>query len=303
MTISQPRTSTRPLHVLNLGAGVQSTTLYLMALSGDLGVTLDAAIFADTGEEPAEVYSHLAWMQSLNGPPILIRSRGSRLGDDLLAGKAGWGTPKTHPHHRHRFASIPAFTSQKAGVLKGMTKRQCSKEYKVEVIERTVRRDVLKLLPGRTAAKGTIVYQYIGISLDEAGRASRMRHAPRAKYFNLKFPLIERMMTRQDCKTWLAEHGNIPHETPRSACVFCPYHTDAEWMRVKANPRDWQRAVEVDRGLREEGSAVNRGLRETLFVHRSCQPLTQIEFRPIAEPREQQINLNFNQECLGVCGL
>ena len=46
------------MRVLSLGAGVQSTTLLLMAVEGILP-GLDCAIFADTGWEPARVYEHL----------------------------------------------------------------------------------------------------------------------------------------------------------------------------------------------------------------------------------------------------
>ena len=40
------------LRVLSLGAGVQSTTLALMAAHGEIGPMPDCAIFADTGWEP-----------------------------------------------------------------------------------------------------------------------------------------------------------------------------------------------------------------------------------------------------------
>ena len=56
----------REYHILNLGAGVQSTRLYLE-------YEYDAAIFADTGEEPQAVYRHLEWLQSVRRTPILIR--------------------------------------------------------------------------------------------------------------------------------------------------------------------------------------------------------------------------------------
>jgi hypothetical protein len=46
-------------HILNLGAGIQSTTLYLMDMDGELEYNFDYAIFADTGDEPHEVYKHL----------------------------------------------------------------------------------------------------------------------------------------------------------------------------------------------------------------------------------------------------
>ncbi len=42
------------LRVLSLGAGVQSTTLALMAARGEIEAP-DCAIFADTGDEPAQV--------------------------------------------------------------------------------------------------------------------------------------------------------------------------------------------------------------------------------------------------------
>jgi len=47
---------------LNLGAGVQSTTVYLMYLTGEIQPNIECAIFADTGEEPGAVYRHLEWM-------------------------------------------------------------------------------------------------------------------------------------------------------------------------------------------------------------------------------------------------
>jgi hypothetical protein len=47
------------MRVVSLGAGVQSTTMALMAAHGELTPMPDAAIFADTGWEPKAVYEHL----------------------------------------------------------------------------------------------------------------------------------------------------------------------------------------------------------------------------------------------------
>jgi hypothetical protein len=52
------------LRVLSLGAGVQSTTMALMAAHGEVGPMPDCAIFSDTGWEPNAVYQHLAWLMS-----------------------------------------------------------------------------------------------------------------------------------------------------------------------------------------------------------------------------------------------
>lgn len=288
--------------ILNLGAGVQSTTLYLMARENseaafegmplpysEVGL-IDVAVFADTGEEPKAVYEHLRWLQSLEWPEIVVATKG-KLGDDLTRESSG-----------KRVASIPAYTATAdATKATGMVRRQCSREYKIEVIYAGIR-GVMGVPKGQRVKPGLGVVQLVGISLDEAGRAARMRqgkHIP--KWAELKFPLIERGMTRPDCLTWLKDR--VPHQVPRSACVFCPYHSDDEWMRVKAVPEDWARAVEVDEGLRRVGSAANRSLDQKLFLHRSAQPLVQIEFKPKGDPREVQLPMNFTQECLGVCGV
>jgi len=48
------------MNIISLGAGVQSSTMALMASHGEITPMPDAAIFADTGWEPKAVYDHLA---------------------------------------------------------------------------------------------------------------------------------------------------------------------------------------------------------------------------------------------------
>lgn len=88
------------LRVLSLGAGVQSTTLALMAAHGEIGPMPDCAIFADTGWKPNAIYEHLAWLRTPNVLPfpVHIVSAGN-LRADLIAASRG-----------ERWASIPAFT-------------------------------------------------------------------------------------------------------------------------------------------------------------------------------------------------
>jgi len=280
--------------VLSLGAGVQSTALYLKFLRGEMPWKLDAAIFADTQEEPEAVYRHLAWLKSLNGPPVLVGTAG-KLGDDLMHGTNSTG---------QRFASIPAFTTADGGKTVGQTKRQCSKEYKTEVIGRVLRREILGLPPKKAPKRGVLVRQIIGISLDEAGRAYRMeRNVPAPKYIKRHFPLIENFETRWDCVTYLAD--KVPHETPRSACVNCPYHTDYEWHRQKTtDPQAWKRATEIDNALRTTGCRANRDMKQTMYLHHSCKPLELVQFDPTPPvPRAVQLSMNFAGECEGVCGL
>ena len=274
-------------HVLNLGAGVQSTTLYLMGMHGELERNFDVAIFADPQDEPAAVYEHLEWLESQGGAPI-IRGTAGCLGDDLQSGRDGTG---------QSFASIPAFTAIHEGDPLGMVRRQCTREYKIEVIEKTIRRELLGLKFRQQIPKNVHVHQYIGFSYDEARRAARMRgRYASIKWASCHFPLIDEVMKRGDCLRWLDDHGGVPHQTPRSACVFCPFHSNDEWRRVKENPVDWERACEVDDSLRIEGNIVNRGLNAKLYVHRSCRPLREVNLN------DSQMSL-FDMECEGGCGL
>jgi hypothetical protein len=283
----------KEFHILSLGAGLQSTTLYLMFLRGDLTPQIDCAIFADTGEEPTPVYRHLEWLQSLNGPPILVRSVG-KLGEDLKHGRNSTG---------QRFASIPVYTTDVPGLPKGMVRRQCTKEYKLEVIERTIRREVIGLQPRQWFPRGEIhIKQYIGISFDEAGRAGRVRlRFAEVPWATPVFPLIEREITRAMCQQRLRAFG-VPHEVPRSACVFCPYHSNEEWRWLRDNdPAGFQRAVEIDTALRTPGNLVNRNFDQKLYVHRSCVPLADAILENAESSRDQTF-MGFYQECNGLCG-
>ncbi len=50
-------------HVINLGAGVQSSTMALMAKHGEIAPMPDCAIFADTQAESTKLYDWLAWLE------------------------------------------------------------------------------------------------------------------------------------------------------------------------------------------------------------------------------------------------
>ena len=288
----------REFHILNLGAGVQSTTLELMFQEGLVllptgePVVLDASIFADTQDEPVAVYEHLAWLKARPKAKILTPSKG-RISDGLLTGQNSTG---------QKMISIPAYTLEEGSDKEGRTRRQCSKEYKIEVIERCIREEIIGVKRGQRVPKDVLVHQYIGISLDEGGRALRIQANQRHKWVKVHFPLIQQFFyTRPLCKQFLA--ARVPHEVPRSACVYCPFHDDNEWIAIKAVPKDWALAVKVDDGLRTTGAVGNRRMNSPMYVHRSCKPIKEIEFIPRDDPRAKQLPMNFNQECMGVCGV
>ena len=81
------------LRVLSLGAGVQSSTLFFKVLRGEIA-PVDIAIFADTGNEPKEVYEWLKYLKKEAKGIIKVktvkndRNTGS-IYDDILS-EDGW---------------------------------------------------------------------------------------------------------------------------------------------------------------------------------------------------------------------
>jgi hypothetical protein len=248
---------------LSLGAGIQSSTCLLLAVQGKIP-SFDAAVFADTGWEPAAVYSHLNRLERLAaaaGIPI-VRVRTGNIRADAL-------------DPAHRFASMPLFTLGPNGE-RGMARRQCTAEYKIKPIKAEVRRRLGYPHPARIPA-GLVAEISIGISVDEVHRA---RDADVA-YMRNVFPL-DLGWRRSDCVAYLAEHGL--GTTPRSACIGCPYHTDAEWARLREHsPAEWADAVAFDAAIRNGSARANADghpLRGQFFLHRQRIPLDQVRLRP-----------------------
>ncbi|SBV92578.1 hypothetical protein KL86APRO_10271 [uncultured Alphaproteobacteria bacterium] len=166
--------STIRLRAPSLGAGVQSTTLALMAAHGEVGPMPDCAIFADTGWESKAVYEHLAWLKLPNVLPFPVHIvTAGNIRDGLVRGAQG-----------ERWASIPAFTKSASGKV-GMIRRQCTKELKIVPIRRKVRE--LVGLTGKRSPGRPVVEQWIGISLDEIVRM-KMSFEP---WQVNRWPLIE----------------------------------------------------------------------------------------------------------------
>ncbi|MHC0055521.1 hypothetical protein [Actibacterium sp. D379-3] len=271
-------TSTVKLRVLSLGAGVQSTTLALMAAHGEIGSMPDCAIFADTGWEPRAVYEHLAWLTSPNVLPfpIHIVSDGN-IRDGLVNGAQG-----------ERWASIPAFTRSASGKV-GMIRRQCTKELKIVPIRRKVRE--LIGIAGKRSPDHPVVEQWVGISFDEI---VRMKMSMEPWQVN-RFPLVEMGMTRRDCLRWLERNGYPA--PPKSSCIGCPYHSDSLWRQMREeDPDAWDDAVVIDRMIRTGF----RNLRDEVFLHRSCLPLDEADLDTLAD--KGQLDL-FADECEGMCGV
>ena len=63
----------------------------------------------------------------------------------------------------------------------------------------------------------------MGISWDELQR----QKINQIKYITNIYPLIEKQIRSYQCLKYM-EDNNYP-KPPRSACTFCPYHSNEEW--------------------------------------------------------------------------
>ncbi|HET9023031.1 MAG TPA: hypothetical protein VFN64_00575 [Burkholderiaceae bacterium] len=265
------------MRYLSLGAGVQSSTLALMSAVGE-AVRPDFAVFADTGAEPRSVYAWLDWLETQLPYPV-HRVRSSRA-ETLTAYELKLQRSRKSGR-LYRNGSIPAFSAT------GMLQRRCTASFKIDPIVAFARRHAK---PPRQATV-PLVEQHLGITIDEA---HRMKASHQAWIENV-YPLVEKGLTRADCLAWMRVRG-YP-QPPRSACVYCPYHSDAEWIRLRdEEPEEFAKAVAFEEQLQAAAarSDVEQG---TPFLHRTMIPLREVSFRADA------VRDGFGNECEGMCGI
>jgi hypothetical protein len=266
----------REYNFIALGAGVQSTVMALMAAKGELLPKVDAAIFADTGAEPDEVYDQVDWLEEELPFPVYTVQHGNGLTKDL----------ESAVKHGTRVAAPPLFTNEQDAPP---IKRTCTFEYKIKPMVKKCRQLIGAKRGERI--KDRHVYLWMGISLDEIERMKECRD----KWMTHVFPLVDKRMRRGDCIEWMKR--NHYQEPPRSACVYCPYHSNHEWRRLKDNdPDGWDEAVRVDNLIR---NGITGSTADKLFVHRTMKPLPEVDLSTDVDKGQ----LTFLSECEGMCGI
>ena len=265
------------LKIISLGVGVQSTALYLMSNIGHKVPRADYAIFADPGAESIETYKTLKWLKKWckenNGIPILVNKERSIYRD--IMGQVN--TDKTIP-------SMPLYIN-----TGGMARRQCTGRYIIEPVIKTTR--ILHNLKPRQRMLPTEMW--LGITTDEI---ERMKESIQynVKYF---YPLIYYQMSRNDCIDFF-KNNNFPVPV-KSGCVFCPYTSNKNWLKLKNNnKRDFKMAVKADKALRNIPDKIKGWEGKKMYVHNSCVPLDEIDFG------DEQLEMFEGFNCdEGYCGL
>ena len=258
------------LRILSLGAGVQSSTLALMIEKGKIPM-VDAAIFADTQAESKETYQFFGWLRSQLSYPVYIISKGN-LTEHLL---------------NTDFPIAPFYSFNTVTGKKGLMMRQCTNDYKIQPIIQQVRK-LLGLKKREKIKKHIKVDMLMGISKDEVFRMKPNR----MPYITNVYPLIDLNMRRQDCINWFKKYYD--KTPPRSACIYCPYKNDKEWIHLKThNPEEWQQVIEFDKKIRNN----SRKKEEEVYVHKSCKPIIEVDLNK----EDNQLDL-FDGLCEGYCG-
>lgn len=267
-------------HLLSLGAGVQSSTMALMAAAGEIVPMPAAAIFADTQAEPPSVYKWLDWLER-QLPFRVYRVTAGNLSESATRMRERLDGTGTYVRN-----SIPVYVTKPDG-KPAILMRGCTRDFKLRPIVKLARR--LKKTAGADEA-----VQWIGISTDEAQRMKNSRE----KGFRNRWPLIENGVSRSECIAWMQKHG-YP-KPPRSACVFCPYHSDVEWVRLlNEEPEAFKQAADFEQRLQRAvaASTAPTATAGQVFLHRSRLPILQVQFDGTSG-REQ-----FGEECEGMCGV
>jgi len=256
------------MKVISLGWGMQSFALAAMSALGILP-PVDAAIHADTSHERRETYEFAErwtpWLEARGVRVVTVNDGRRRLLD------------------KWRGLSIPFFTAWPCGKPSGMLHRQCTHDWKIAPIRRWLQANRNK----------QPVEQWLGITLDEVTRIKPSR----VKYITNVYPFVEMMdkaWTRGMVIKWLHENNlEIP---VKSSCYFCPYRDRATWREIKMSGNgDWQKALEVDRAIR------NKRPGYLCYLTSQRKSLDECDFR--SQEDHGQLTLWEAEECSGMCFL
>lgn len=276
--------------VVSFGAGTQSTAMLLMGLEGELHARPDFAVFSDTGGEPDIVYDYLNMITEFVKKEYDFDIYTAKPDESILKMLSNPSISKK-TGKKYYGGNPPFFIKNDIGDI-GMLMRQCTGNYKIDPFNKFVKN---RLNIGRkNKDQSGIVEIWMGISLDEM---QRMKQG--GDWWSvLRYPLIEKEMLRYNSIRYVEKMG-LP-TPPRSACFFCPYHSQYEWTKKKNEyPKEFQKAVDLERevqNIMKDGSSLN-GIP---YLTSAGINLDKIEFN---KNQCDMFESGFVDECDGVCGI
>jgi hypothetical protein len=248
------------MKILSCGAGMQSTALALMScenkkygIKHPLVPIYDAILFCDLGNEPRWVYDQVYFIKcACEDAGIQFYILESSLHSDYIK---NFG--------KSRVVSIPFWTIDENG-KKGKMMRNCTLDYKINVMQKFVRSELLGYRKGqRTRAEDIKTHEmHLGFSIEEKHRCKENPH----KMFVNKFPLCDMDLERKNNFAYIKDVWGL--ETKASACTFCPFHRNYFFKHLKNNCKEeYESVLEFD-DLLEKGQP-NTKIRSKLYISRS----------------------------------
>lgn len=233
-----------PLKILSSGNGTPSTSLSLMSCENAHCINTgrpprwpkvpvyDYILFCDLHAEPSWVRRQADFVAAAcNEAGIIYKELDADLYGDF-----------TNNFGKSHVSAIPAWTVLPDGG-KGKLPRQCTCDYKIKIIDRFIRYEVLNYVYHHPAPWWDKHFHemHLGIMYEERRRAKESEQT----IFENKFPLVEMGWTRADCFRYNKETWGL--ETWASSCVFCPFHTGYFFSWLKEHePESYAIALEVD---------------------------------------------------------
>lgn len=198
----------------------------------------DDVVFCDLGFEPPWVLDQMEFTRrACESVGIHFKVIPSPLYQDFMK---NFGERRT--------ISIPWWTIKEDG-HKSKMPRNCTIDYKVELISKYVRWELLGYKKGqRLRPEDKKAHEmHMGFSYEER---KRCKESPNPMFVN-KFPLVYMGLVRADNYAYIQDVWGL--ETKASACSFCPFHRNYFFAYMKNNvPDDYRRLVEIDNLLRDK---------------------------------------------------
>ena len=253
------------MKILSFGAGMQSTALALMSCENSLSLKkgqpmphpdvpiYDLVIFCDLSMEPSWVMDQVMFTQdACEQVKISFKILDSPLHEDFMR---NFGERRT--------VSIPWWTLRGDG-HKAKMPRNCTIDYKIEVIAKYVRWEVLGYRKGqRLRPEDRKAHEmHMGFSYEEQ---KRCKESTNPMFVN-HYPLVEMKLVRADNYAYIRDVWGL--ETRASACTFCPFHRNYFFRYLRENlPEEYAQLVMVDELLRDK--TPKPPMDSDLFISRS----------------------------------
>lgn len=217
-------TPQKDFHAVSLSGGKDSTCLLLLMIERDMPI--DAVIWADTGMEFPEMYSHIAKVDE-----HLFRERGLHI--TTLRHPFGFEWLMFERPVNRKPEQAP---SGYGWPLARPGRRWCTGYLKVHLINKELNR-----LKGQHQLQ-----QYVGIAADEAHRCK-----------DLHYPLVDWGITEaqalQICYDRGFDFGGLYRIYRRASCWCCPFQRIGELRNLRHHhPELWARLLELDNRARAQ---------------------------------------------------